>query len=308
MDEWFSLAELEGFDPRAGGHHKKERRFCCPNCHGSRHFDIAHRSLAVNTVDGAYFCHRCQISGKLRDYCTDEAARALPARQFSPSASSATESERDERWRIWFDRASSITNTPGATYLSGRGIPVDVAARAGVKFTDFGKQSVLFPVCNDHGKLVTIQARRINPTDTPKAKSKGSISEGVFAATPNALDARRLAVCEAPIDALALAACGLDAIAICGVHHWPEWLSEALAGCEVMIAFDADEAGDRLAQERISQLLGSAIVFRLRPAGRKDWAEIAERDGLDSLRGQIAVSLNEVEPGSSPAENWVDTE
>ena len=55
----------------------------------------------------------------------------------------------------------------------------------------------------------------------------------------------------------------------------PEWLSQ-LAGRQVFVALDADEAGERAAAEIIEQLRPVAAPLRVHPfPGTKDWADFA---------------------------------
>lgn len=74
---FLSLAELESFDgrsPKQG----RERRFACPLCGRNKPLDAAHRSLAVNTENGSFFCHRCQIKGKLKEFWQDKTLSFVP--------------------------------------------------------------------------------------------------------------------------------------------------------------------------------------------------------------------------------------
>lgn len=102
-------------------------------------------------------------------------------------------------------------------------------------------------------------------------------------------NAARIAITEAPIDALALAGAGLPAIALNGTS-WPEWLPEYLGGREVFIATDADDAGDKCAAKLAAMCEGLAIVRRLRPNGGKDWGEVAKRHGQDSVIEQVEAA------------------
>ena len=303
LTDFLSLSELESFDPKAKGRGNARRRFCCPLCGGGKKLDDAHRSLSVKTSTGVYFCHRCNAKGKLREFC--EAAPVTPARQF-PAAKPTPTKPASEKWRKWYADAKPISNTPGEDYLAGRGIPVDVAELAGVKFGTWWKASeqgdgaerfasVIFPARNEVGELVAAQARAITG-DTKQAA--GQKSDGVFESSPGVLkNAARIAVTEAPIDALALAAAGLPAIAIFGTS-WPEWLPEYLGGREVFPSQDADEAGDKSASKFAEKLAGLAVVHRLRPQGGKDWAEVLQQHGATSIEAQIECALGCAEPGS----------
>ena len=140
--------------------------------------------------------------------------------------------------------------------------------------------AVIFPIRDARGSLVAAQARAV--ADDEK-RTKGEKSQGVFFTTPGR--SPRLAITEAPMNALVLAACGLPAIAISGTTR-PEWLPGALTGRNVALATDADEAGDKCARE-----LGAMLcAWRLRPEGAKDWAELAESRGLGAVRRQIEAA------------------
>ena len=121
----------------------------------------------------------------------------------------------------------------------------------------------------------------------------GAVSGGVFA-TPGAFESDTVAIVEAPIDALSLAQCGLPAIATCGTQNRPEWVRRALVAREVVIATDADRAGEQAAVELSKWLSSDSTLARLRlPAGAKDPNEALVRDP-DQLRLEIAVALHGV--------------
>ncbi len=295
VEEWFSLAELEAFDPNAGGRNKRERRFCCPICNDGKRKNPSHRSVSVNTQTGAYNCHRCGTFGKIREMC--DGLGDAPARKF-PSVESVKE-EKNERWRKWLASARPISGTRGAEYLTSRAVPVEQAERAGAKFgtwwrwnEDTGKaepfDAVIFPMRNIAGEIVAATARAIKGSTK---NTRGSKSEAVFPAPLSALDAGQVAIVEGPADALVLAACGLDALAIMGTS-WPDCLVEHLTGRDVLLATDADVAGDRCADELHRELEGRAVVIRLRPDGAKDWADLADLEGLDGVRAQMGEILN----------------
>ncbi|MBI4499024.1 MAG: toprim domain-containing protein [Chloroflexi bacterium] len=96
--------------------------------------------------------------------------------------------------------------------------------------------------------------------------------------------AERTVVVEAPICALTLACCGLPALALGGTAA-PGWLATALAFHEVVLALDADEAGDRASAQLAPRFasLGSR-VRRGRPLEAKDWNELLMRGGAEAVR------------------------
>lgn len=301
LSDWLALAELERFDPRGGREPGDERRWACPLCHGNRRMDADHRCFTANVSTGAYRCWRCDARGKLREF--SHAVATIQPRNFpAPNPQKSDHEGLTNKQRARIEGAALIEGTAGAAYIEQRGIPSAAAAAAGVRFGRWWKRdeeadqpeafnAVIFPIQNQSGELVAAQARAIE--DNTK-RTCGRKSEGVFLATPGALDAPRVYVAEAPLDALALAACGLNAVALCGTS-WPAWLPAALAGRAVVVAFDVDEAGDEAAVKLAGELAEQSDVARIRPMRGKDWAEVIERDGIDSTAAQIAFELGEGE-------------
>ncbi len=143
----------------------------------------------------------------------------------------------------------------------------------------------MFPICDQNGELAAIHGRAIDNEffNSPKI-TKGDKSLGVFAANSNFINAKIVAVCEGQIDALALSSCGVEAVAMTGTSA-PDWLLKKLAFKAVLIATDADEAGDKAALKLQHELHSrGAKTFRLRPREAKDWAEVLEKKGVAKLK------------------------
>jgi hypothetical protein len=315
--ETYSLADLERFDNRAPAR-GRERRFCCVGCGDDKPRDAAHRSLAVNTATGAYICHRCGLKGKLSDFF-EERPRLSPrafqrqrlADVFGLRRRPASEPRREttdktDAWRAWWEAAEPIADTPGAEYLAGRAMSIEIAEAAGCRYSAnwYGRPAVLFPMRDRAGELVAIEGRHTDER-FPKSHSAGEKKRGAFA-TAGAFDAPALTVCEGPIDALALSAVGLPALALCGKVA-PEWLNLACALRPVILALDADEAGDKAADE-IGQAIRTrgAHTLRLRPARAKDWAELIEKGAADRLWAAL-VGFS-VAPARSVVDELADVE
>lgn len=204
-----------------------------------------------------------------------------------------------------------IAQTPGEAYLRGRGLETfDDALYAPSWYRgcvrDDGHVSrglgpaAVFLVRDAAGEVVAAQGRLLEPL-APRASDEtplrmvtvGAVSGGVFA-TPGAFEADTVAIVEAPIDALSLAQYGLPAIATCGTQNRPEWVRRALVAREVVIATDADLAGEQAAVELSKWLSSDSTLARLRlPAGAKDPNEALLRDP-DQLRLEIGIALHGV--------------
>lgn len=323
------LQTLRNFDAGGGRGGGLNRRFCCPLCGIEKPRDVAHRCLIYRTDSGAWNCKRCGASGKLREFWEkrDDVAtttganwrraraqqtRAELSRLRDDDPTTGASAERDDtgtKWRRNLRGLSPIDGTPGAAYLCGRGVPPDVASLAGVKFSRdwFGRPAVVFPIRGRSGELIAAQGRRIEPTakGQPNALTTGPKSRGLFVAPAciggrawHPFDAEGLGVflCEAPIDALSLAACGFPALALCGINGGattgPDWLRLKCGLKSVYLAFDADDAGDA-ASGAMAAHLGTygARCVTLRPNGAKDWNEALQSIGRDELSDWIAARV-----------------
>lgn len=99
-----------------------------------------------------------------------------------------------------------------------------------------------------------------------------------------------ITVTEDPLDALSLAQIGFPAVALCGIRP-PTWLHLVCAFRRVLLAFDADEAGDRATDTQTYALVSfGAHCERLRPDGFKDWND-ALRGGRDELSDWLALQI-----------------
>ncbi len=305
------LADLEAFDaqPRGRG---RERVFRCPVCQSDE------RALHLNTETGAWNCKRasCGAKGKIKDFWEDRPAlgrreltrqRQLQAFKIAPAAPDVQSVEvNGADWRRHLRGLQPLAGTPGAAYLRGCGVPLDLAHRCGVRFAPswYGRAAVMFPIRDRAGQLVAAQGRYMDGQGDPKARTGGPKSGGVFAASsqlgqpgapriygPFDEAAPAIIITEAPIDALSLAACGFPALALCGTSG-PAWLNRACGLKRVLLAFDADDnhAGDGAAAALLATLTPyTARCERLRPEGGKDWNERLQAVGAPALADWLAV-------------------
>lgn len=289
-----SLTDLKAHDPTAPVH-RKERRFLCPLpvCAGHQR-GASHRSLVVNVESGAWLCHRCLAAGLLREYWKSrkERARYQLRRAFDVPCAPAMPAEAPRlgsspvqpSWRDIWNNSEPVLLTPAAAYLHKRGIPVQLATAASVRFMGsfYGRPAVIFPVCDRFGAVVAILGRYVDGGTTPKGRAAGPRSCGVFT-TMSALAAEPIVITEAPIDALSLAVVGIPAIALGGTSG-PEWLPTVCAFRTVALALDADDAGEAACARwaHMGRAMGARMT-RWRPAGGKDWNEVLVRLGAERL-------------------------
>ena len=322
MNQVITLQDLELYDahPQKIG---RESRFLCSLSASCREKsrDAGHRSLCVNLNDGFYFCHRCQAKGKLQEFWEErpkinkkQIAYLKLAARFSPpttiiNSPVATQTAQTAQSGMGLDEKmkaydTAFSDSAAEKYLQSRRIPPEIARQTGCGYaanwehwekrdenwhlTGVDKR-VVFPIVNERGELVAIHGRAIDNKffNSPKI-TKGDKSLGVFL-TPDALRAKVVAICEGQVDALALWSCGIAAAAMTGTSA-PPWLMRKLAFRHVLLATDADEAGDKAAFRLQTELESRAAkVFRLRPREGKDWAEVLEKTGIAQMREKLAA-------------------
>lgn len=304
-----SLADLERYDPQPQAR-GDSLHYLCPFCGDDYKRDNAHRKLRV-WPRGAWYCVRCGRRGLLDEHKTPrDAADPLrprrhrppprcappPPREPSPAKMDEDARKRETLCRLW--AAALPLDAPeaaqGAAYLAGRGIPLRAAQAARVRFAEdwYGRPSVVFPVQDGAGRLVAAEGRYTDGRADPKGRSAGPKSRGVFEAMPGALAADGVTLCEGPITALSVAACGFPALALCG-HVVRPWVVRRLALRDVFVSLDWHEAGaeeNGAAACRALAALG-ARAFRLAPPAGNDWNDYLQARGLDAMRAELDAAI-----------------
>ena len=305
-----SLADLEANDPW-GQSRGNTRRFRCPldACDGATYRGPA-QPLAVDMTTGAWMCHRCGSSGLLTDYRTHRPAdhrarmgRALArATRPRPVATVPEPKPGTWPWAAQWDASVPLTAReamPAAEYVMGRGIRWGPAHDAGARFhprygtgqsidTPDGRRwrdpgpAIVFPLTAPGSgtgtwALTGVSGRYLDGREAQgwRKVQTGGGGGGVFA-TLRAAHADALVLVEGPMDALAWAQEGIPAIAV--GTALPGWLATLVLDRVVILAQDADTAGDAAAERHTPVLTGwGARVSRKRPrAPFKDWAEEAQ--------------------------------
>jgi len=193
-----------------------------------------------------------------------------------------------EEWDYCLRDAVPLLNTPGADYLQSRGIPYFVAWEAGVQYhpswIGLNEPCVVFSIVDGDGERVAAQCRSIT---TNGRRTAGSLSCGIFMSHPAAVSMKSVLITEAPIDALSISAAGYAAVALCGTTIRP-YLLDMLFGKTLLLAFDADDPGDKAADLWTkAAALSGAKVQRVRPQGGKDWNEVLMQQGADGIAAQF---------------------
>ena len=318
-DPILSLEDLRTFDPHAP-ERTVESDFCCPLCGPDKPVDRAHRALSVNMKSGAWHCHRCEQSGKLREFWTERppvwrepigCRRSAPLRQ--PLALPPLADRRDAPpVDLPLPIAGCfppLAGSPAADYLAGRGLPLSLCEAAGIRYAPdwYGRPAALFPILDRSGREVAAQGRYLEARlGHPNFHTEGPKSTGVFVA-PGAWEADEITITEAPIDALSLVLSGYPALALVG-KSWPGWLPAFIASLRkrVYLATDADEPDSRGIQagDEAATKMATALRYydcrsdRLRPGRAKDWnAQLLEVTECRQLYNLLFNQIQFLEDG-----------
>ena len=187
-------------------------------------------------------------------------------------------------------RAVPLLETPGQGYVERRGVPLNVAEAAGVRFdADFGgRPAVVVALRDSRGNLASLHGRYL---DTRRGQNKMlTVGPGGGAASLlGGWHAEPLIVVEGLFDALSLAVCGWASIATIG--RWVPWLPAVSAGRTAWLAFDNGRPGDAEAR-RYTERLTESCVRRLPPPTRcKDWNTALVKRGKEAVADWILNRL-----------------
>lgn len=162
---------------------------------------------------------------------------------------------------------------------------------------------IVLPVLDDAGRAVFTQTRRLGSRITgPRylnCANRAAPNPRLAVYRSSGASTGPMVVCEGAIDALSAAAAGCRSVAALGSTVADTHVADRIAhlGADgVVIAFDADEAGDRGAMELAGLLRSRGVrTARLRPPSRasdlNDWTRMVGADGLDTIaRGVRAAS------------------
>lgn len=302
-----SLADLVTFDPYAREPVGAWRRFLCPFCGDGKPRDNTHRTCCFNVETGRWTCKRCDQGGYVREFREKRAQerersprRKARPRSVSPPPPAPPDPEKLTALQAALRQGQGLQRldgTPGADYLTGRGIPLETARAAGVKYHGawFGKAAVVFPIRNPAGELVAAEGRyiQVGPKD-PKTRCAGEKRLGAFA-TAGAWAADPVGVCEGPCDALTLAAAGLPTLAVMGKKLPPCLAPRMMRRC-VFLASDADEKGEEAAAEWGIELRSYGATTERADPVRKDWNALLMECGPEEVAALVRVYLAALGP------------
>jgi hypothetical protein len=183
-----------------------------------------------------------------------------------------------------------LTGTPGQGYVEKRGIAVDVAHDAGVRFDpDWnGRSAVIAAMRDAKSNLRSLHGRFLEHLGRQNKMLTIGTAGGVINVR-GGLSESPIILVEGLFDALSLAMCGYGSVATVG--RWAPWLPELCAGKTVWLGFDGNRPGDEEAA-RYRQYLTSADTRRLPPPGRsKDWNTALVKRGQATVEAWLRQCL-----------------
>lgn len=187
-------------------------------------------------------------------------------------------------------RAAPLAGTPGQAYVERRGVPVDIAEAAGVRFVgDFGgRPAVVVPLRDGADMLTSVHGRYLHTMRGQNKMLTIGPGDGVIGVL-GGWRGEPLILVEGLFDALSLAACGWASVATIG--RWASWLPEVSAGRVVWLAFDACRPGEADVA-RYAARLQRAEVRRLPPPTRcKDWNTALVKRGPRQVSRWVSEQL-----------------
>lgn len=259
----------------------------------------------------------------------DGTATVTTAPQAKPTAETAepapaqdTEDFTEGRaWhRDYIRRMQANIEAPEAVaYLSSRGVDLETARAWGLGYdpqhyngyrdkagnwrNTCGRIVIPWPSAGEEGPYYHVdraiasdvaQGKYSKPTSKPTDKTPASQCVGEQPMwNPDALKAKAFYVVEGALDALAVSACGYEAVALCTSNDskLPDVLAGARGAGMALLMLDNDEAGQK-GQEKIAGALEEKGIPYLKvdatQTGAKDAAELFARD-----RGALASLLGE---------------
>jgi len=170
------------------------------------------------------------------------------------------------------------------------------AENPGSEFYDRFRDRIMFPICNDLGEVIAFSGRVLAP-DAKAAKyvnspetllfKKGDILFGVHKSKRAIIEKKSAIVLEGQIDLITAFEAGVQNVVASQGTAFTEKMARILkrnAAEEVILCFDADEAGGKAAERSLPALLGLDLGVRVMelPAG-EDPDSLIRKQGAEAF-------------------------
>jgi DNA primase len=172
--------------------------------------------------------------------------------------------------------------------------------RPGNEVYDRFRGRIMFPICNDVGEVIAFSgrllesdpqaAKYVNSPETPLFQ-KGRVLFGLHKTKRALIDANCAIVCEGQLDLITVFEAGIKNVVAPQGTAFTEYQARILKRFvdEVVLCFDADQAGQKAAQHSLDSLLQHDLVVRIvdMPAG-EDPDSLIRRKGKDEFEKRVA--------------------
>jgi DNA primase len=163
---------------------------------------------------------------------------------------------------------------------------------------------IIFPICNDVGEVIAFSgrllqsdpeaAKYLNSPETPLFR-KGNVLFGLHKTKRALIEASCAIVCEGQLDLITLFEAGITNVVAPQGTAFTESQARVLKRFvdEVVLCFDADEAGQKAAERSLDALLQNDLIVRIvdMPPGQ-DPDSLIRRDGKEEFEKRVAAARN----------------
>jgi len=174
--------------------------------------------------------------------------------------------------------------------------------RPGNEVYDRFRNRIIFPICNDVGEVIAFSGRSLeadpqvakylNSPETPLFQ-KGRILFGLHKTKRALIEANCAIVCEGQLDLITLFETGITNVVAPQGTAFTEYQARILKRFvdEVVLCFDADQAGQKAAAHSLDALLQNDLLVRVvdMPAG-EDPDSLIRRDGKEQFEKRVAAA------------------
>ena len=176
--------------------------------------------------------------------------------------------------------------------------------RPGNEIYDRFRGRIVFPICNDVGEVIAFSgrllesdpqaAKYLNSPETPLFQ-KGRVLFGLHKTKRALIEANCAIVCEGQLDLIALFEAGIKNVVAPQGTAFTEYQARILKRFvdEVVLCFDADQAGRKAAHHSLDALLQNDLIVRVvdMPPG-EDPDSLVRRSGKEEFEKRVASALD----------------
>jgi DNA primase len=170
------------------------------------------------------------------------------------------------------------------------------------EFYDRFRGRIMFPICNDVGEVIAFSgrllesdpqaAKYVNSPETPLFQ-KGRVLFGLHKTKRALIEANCAIVCEGQLDLITVFEAGIKNVVAPQGTAFTEYQARILKRFvdEVVLCFDADQAGQKAAQHSLDSLLQHDLVVRIfdMPPG-EDPDSLIRRDGKQEFEKRVSAA------------------